>query len=88
MCARLCVLSVLLLAAPIAAQEDEEDNQKSQLLLYKKMDPMEGFAVGVPINVTLSVFNKGVCQLSAIKAPLHGSRVSSASFAIRPRQRL
>jgi len=60
MCARLCVLSVLLLAAPIAAQEDEEDNQKSQLLLYKKMDPMEGFAVGVPINVTLSVFNKGL----------------------------
>ena len=32
---------------------------RSQLLLYKKMDPMNGFAVGDPINVTLSVFNKG-----------------------------
>ena len=29
------------------------------MLLYKKMDPMEGFAVGEPINVTISVFNKG-----------------------------
>ena len=30
------------------------------MLLYKKMDPMEGFAVGEPINVTISVFNKGL----------------------------
>ena len=29
------------------------------MLLYKKMDPMEGFAVGEPINVTIAVFNKG-----------------------------
>jgi len=30
------------------------------LLLYKKMSPMEGFSIGQPINVTLSVFNKGL----------------------------
>ena len=30
--------------------------------MYKKMDPMDGFAVGSPINVTLAVFNKGACR--------------------------
>ncbi len=29
------------------------------LLLYKKMTPMSGFSVGQPINVTLSIFNRG-----------------------------
>jgi len=43
----------------LARAEDEEEG-KSVLLLYKKMDPMEGFSVGDPINVTLSVFNKGL----------------------------
>jgi len=41
----------------VAAAEDEEG--RSQLLLYKRMEPMEGFSVGQPINVTLSVFNRG-----------------------------
>jgi len=54
------VAALVLCAVPVATQEDEEDSQTSQLLLYKKMDPMEGFAVGEPINVTLSVFNKGL----------------------------
>ena len=32
----------------------------SRAVADKKMDPMEGFVVGEPINVTLSVFNKGL----------------------------
>merc|ERR1719217_1932728 len=51
-----CVAAACVLGA--AAEEEEEG--KSTLLLYKKMDPMSGFAVGDPINVTLSVFNKGL----------------------------
>jgi hypothetical protein len=42
------------------AMGEEEEEGKSALLLYKKMDPMEGFAVGEPINVTIAVFNKGL----------------------------
>ena len=53
------VAAVLCLAALAVRAEDEEEG-KSTLLLYKKMDPMEGFAVGESINVTLSVFNKGL----------------------------
>ena len=51
-------LAAALLVALASAQDEEEG--KSVLLLYKKMDPMEGFAIGEPINVTLSVFNKGL----------------------------
>ena len=51
-----CVAAACVLGA--AAEEEEEG--RSTLLLYKKMDPMEGFAVGRPINVTLAVFNKGL----------------------------
>jgi hypothetical protein len=47
--------------AAFASAQDEEGEGRSVLLLYKKMEPMEGFAVGVPINVTLAVFNKGAC---------------------------
>ena len=43
----------------VANEEDEEEG-RSVLLLYKKMEPMEGFVVGEPINITLSVFNKGL----------------------------
>ena len=53
---RLSLLAAALLCSAVA--QDEEEG-KSMLLLYKKMDPMEGFAIGEPINVTLSVFNKG-----------------------------
>jgi hypothetical protein len=45
-------------AALAQAQEDEEG--RSVLLLYKKMEPLESITVGQPINVTLSVFNKGL----------------------------
>merc|ERR1719421_382668 len=47
------------LAAALGTHAQEEEEGKSSLLLYKRMEPMEGFAVGEPINVTLSVFNKG-----------------------------
>ena len=53
-------LLLLLMAAFVAAEEEEEDEGRSMLLFYKRMDPMEGFAVGEPINVTLAVFNKGL----------------------------
>lgn len=49
---------LLLLLGAVASQEEEEG--RSVLLLYKKMDPMEGFLVGQPINITISVFNKGL----------------------------
>merc|ERR1719387_319923 len=52
--------ALLLLAAVLASAAEDEEEGKSVLLLYKKMDPMEGFSVGDPINVTLSVFNKGL----------------------------
>jgi len=51
-------LCFALLAAVAPAQEDEEG--RSVLLLYKKMEPMENIEVGRHINVTLSVFNKGL----------------------------
>jgi len=41
------------------ATADEEEGH-SALLLYKKMDPMDGFAIGDPINITIAVFNKGL----------------------------
>merc|ERR1719487_328046 len=57
---RLALLTALTaLVAQSAAEEDAEEG-RSVLLLYKKMEPMEGFAIGEPINVTLSVFNKGL----------------------------
>jgi len=58
--ARMLVRALLAasLASFVSAQDDEEG--KSVLLLYKKMEPMSDFAVGFPINVTLSVFNKGL----------------------------
>merc|ERR1719387_2264895 len=52
--------ALLLLAAVLASAAEEDEEGRSVLLLYKKMDPMEGFVVGEPINVTLSVFNKGL----------------------------
>ena len=45
---------------PLAVHAQDEEEGRSVLLLYKKMEPMEGFAIGEPINVTLSVFNKGL----------------------------
>jgi len=54
------LLLVVAVAAFAGASEQEEEEGRSVLLLYKKMDPMAGFAVGDPINVTLSVFNKGL----------------------------
>ena len=55
-------LSVFCLLAAVARAEDEEGEEEASaaLLLYKKMDPMEDFAVGEPINVTLTIFNKGL----------------------------
>merc|ERR1719478_1321160 len=52
------LLCALLMTAQSAAQDEEEG--RSVLLLYKKMEPMEGITVGQPINATLSVFNKGL----------------------------
>jgi len=51
----------LLLAFCLAAfaSADEEEEGKSVLLLYKRMEPMSDFSVGESINVTLSIFNKG-----------------------------
>ena len=54
--------TLLLLACTTTctAAADEEEGH-STLLLYKKMDPMDGFAIGDPINITIAVFNKGQC---------------------------
>jgi len=54
------LISWVLLAAAACAGEDLEEEGRSVLLLYKRMEPMEGFAIGEPINVTISVFNKGL----------------------------
>ena len=55
---------VLLSSLPDAraedAQEEGESEGQSLLLLYKRIDPTSDFSVGMPINVTLSVFNKGL----------------------------
>ncbi|KAL1525473.1 hypothetical protein AB1Y20_020330 [Prymnesium parvum] len=50
-------LSVLLLGLVRCAAQDEEG--RAMLLLHKKIFPTEGFAVNQPINVTLTVYNKG-----------------------------
>jgi len=50
---------LLILALSASSAEDEEEG-RSALLLYKKMDPPDGYSVGAPINVTLSVFNRGL----------------------------
>lgn len=52
------LLAALLACAASAAAEDEG---RATLLLYKKMSPTEGFSVNKPINVTLTVYNKGPC---------------------------
>ena len=48
------------LAGQACGQEEDEEEAKPVLLLYKKMDPMTDFAVGQPINITHTVFNKGL----------------------------
>ena len=48
------------LAGRACGQEEDEEEAKPVLLLYKKMDPMTDFAVGQPINITHTVFNKGL----------------------------
>ena len=53
------LLRWLCASALVAASAAQEDEERSVLLLYKKMEPMEDFTVGQTINVTLSVFNKG-----------------------------
>ena len=62
---------------PLAVHAQDEEEGRSVLLLYKKMEPMEGFAIGEPINVTLSVFNKGLGNAYSIRSlhatePPHG----------------
>jgi len=53
------LLRVLVAAALATSVTAEDEEGRAVLLLYKKMEPMEGFSVGEPINITLSVFNKG-----------------------------
>ncbi len=53
--AKLALLSLLLLNT--CRGEDEEG--RAALLLYKKLIPSSGFAANDPINVSLTVFNKG-----------------------------
>merc|ERR1719198_1266704 len=54
--ARLTLVAAILCATPTFAQDEEG---RAVLLLHKKIDPTEGFAVNVPINVTITVYNKG-----------------------------
>lgn len=56
------IASLLLACAVLHGAAEDEEEGRSSLLLYKKMDPMDGFAVGEPINVTIAVFNKGGCS--------------------------
>jgi len=49
-----CAFAALLLG--VAAQDEEG---RAVLLLHKKIFPTEGFSVNQPINVTLTVYNKG-----------------------------
>ena len=51
------VALVLALCLGLAAAQDEEG--RAVLLLHKKIFPTEGFSVNQPINVTLTVYNKG-----------------------------
>ena len=52
--------SLLLACAALQGAAEDEEEGRSTLLLYKKMDPMDGFAIGEPINITIAVFNKGM----------------------------
>lgn len=45
--------------AEFEVEEEEEEEDRATILFYKKMSPLTDYAVGSPINVTLSVFNKG-----------------------------
>ena len=49
--------AALALCVGLAAAQDEEG--RAVLLLHKKIFPTEGFSVNQPINVTLTVYNKG-----------------------------
>lgn len=48
-----------LLLALIAAQEDDNGEERASLLLYKKVTPSTDLTIGKSINVTLTVYNKG-----------------------------
>merc|ERR1719198_1142642 len=54
--ARLTLVAAILCATPTFAQDEEG---RAVLLLHKKIYPTTGFSVNYPINVTLTVFNKG-----------------------------
>merc|ERR1719198_518292 len=54
--ARLTLVAAILCATPTFAQDEEG---RAVLLLHKKIFPTEGFSVNQPINVTLTVYNKG-----------------------------
>ena len=53
----------LLLAVVVGAAEDEEG--RATMLLHKKLTPATGYSVNKPINVTLTVYNKGARRQSA-----------------------
>ena len=51
--------SLLLLPLLLATCRGEEEEGRAALLLYKKMIPTSGFSANQPINISLTVFNKG-----------------------------
>ena len=55
-------LSLLVACASCAASEEgagSEEEGSPTMILYKKLSPADGYSVNKPINVTLTVFNKG-----------------------------
>ena len=82
--AALCLFSVV----ARAQEEDGEEEAKSVVLLYKKMDPMEDFAVNEPINVTLTVFNKGLGNAYSLDGGGRQLEVGQVSHRFRRQQLL
>ena len=50
-------LAAVLALVGLSRAQDEEG--RAVLLLHKKIYPTEGFSVNQPINVSLTVYNKG-----------------------------
>ena len=76
---------VLLLAVVVGAAEDEEG--RATLLLHKKLNPPAGHSVNKPINVTLTVYNKGAPTKLRARAPHPCMRLPRARRPPRARWR-
>ena len=73
----------LLLAVVVGAAEDEEG--RATLLLHKKLNPPAGHSVNKPINVTLTVYNKGAPAKLRAHAPHPRVRLPRTRAARRAR---